>query len=107
MAFYFRNENAEVTDLDVKGDRLGLAFRVLPDFKATAALQIGSDAGMAALRLVSRLGKHQLRNGVIFQNADVHLEHLGIPFPRFHHILSTHAHLLYSYNIIIMHCTIF
>ena len=100
-------EDAQVADLDVEGDGLRFPLGVLPNLETATALEVGGDAGVAALGLVSRVGEHQLRHGVVFQHPDIHLEHIGIPFPRFDHIFRPDADLLYSYNIITSHCTNF
>ena len=77
----FGAEDPEVANLDIEIYRNWLALRVLPYFEAAASLQVRGDAGMTFLGFVVCVWEHPFRHRVVLQHPDVHLKHVGIPFP--------------------------
>ncbi|MPM62002.1 hypothetical protein SDC9_108867 [bioreactor metagenome] len=49
---------------------------------------------MAALRYAAGVRKHQLRHFVVFQDADIHIEHVDIVLPRFVQVFHADTDLL-------------
>ncbi|MPM62663.1 hypothetical protein SDC9_109540 [bioreactor metagenome] len=92
--FYFARQYTQIAHIQFKTEPFWFSSGILPYFKTATTLQIHSDYRVTALGYPSGIWKHQFRYLVVFQDADIHMKHVDVIFPRFVEVFHTDTDLL-------------